>query len=649
MKPILLFEEMTIPGSELGAESSVPDLLGGGILQNSLDFCLGEEDEIYEGYGQVRGSYPYGHFDGYTRDLKEMCYRTAVLENDYIRAVFLPQLGGRLWSLTDKENGRNLVYSNDCIRFSNLAVRNAWFSGGVEWNLGVIGHTPFTTAQLFTARLKDENGSPILRMYEYERIRRVEYQMDFWLGKTDRYLNCRMRIVNSSKEVVPMYWWSNMAVPEYADGRVIVPAGFAYTGDMNTVTKVGIPIVDGRDISYYKNIPSQVDYFFEIPEEMPKYIAHVDKEGYGLLHLSTDRLKSRKLFSWGNNEGSDRWQEFLTEKGGRYLEIQAGLGKTQYGCIPMAPHTAWEWMEQYGPIQLNPEDVHGPYGKLRDKVSDYVNQERRLRQIDRQLKERRTMAMSAGETVYSGSPDGALKNICRLIDKDRPLSSHLDFGVCHGPQAELESFLETGIFPEPEPEEAPGFFISEELIYHRLKESMETQNRDNWYARYQLGVLFYQKEHVKRAGEELERSFRLKENAWACHGLACVRLMENRQNEAVRWIRRGLASRPDDLSYVKAGFRILRDAQAYQELLEEYGRLSEKLREESRLRFDYLTALYHTGQAGKAYGILGADTDFELADLRECDGSVGRLWERLETVLFGECKEIPHRYQFNAL
>lgn len=65
----------------------------------------------------------------------------------------------------------------------------------------------------FTAELTDEDGNPVLRMYEYERVRQVEYQMDFWLGENDHHLNCRMRIVNSGKEVVPMYWWSNMAVP----------------------------------------------------------------------------------------------------------------------------------------------------------------------------------------------------------------------------------------------------------------------------------------------------------------------------------------------------------------------------------------------------------------------------------------------------
>lgn len=74
------------------------------------------------------------------------------------------------------------------------------------------------------------------------------------------------------------------------------------------------------------------------------------------MQISTDRLRSRKLFSWGNQDASNHWQEYLTDKAGRYLEIQAGLGKTQYGCIPMAPHTAWEWMEQYGSVQIS-EDV----------------------------------------------------------------------------------------------------------------------------------------------------------------------------------------------------------------------------------------------------------------------------------------------------
>ena len=217
--PQLRFETKVIRGSDLGGESCVPDLLGESILQNRLTFCLDEDDEIYEGYGRRKNAYPYRQYNQYTRELKEREIKTAVLENKHLKAVFLPEYGGRLWELWDKATGKNLLYTNDVLRFSNLAVRNAWFSGGVEWNIGIIGHTPYTTAPLYTAVTQTQSGAPVLRMYEYERIRKIPYQMDFWLEDEDRVLNCRMRIVNESEEVIPMYWWSNMAVPEYEGGK----------------------------------------------------------------------------------------------------------------------------------------------------------------------------------------------------------------------------------------------------------------------------------------------------------------------------------------------------------------------------------------------------------------------------------------------
>ena len=180
----LVFETKRMKVAELGEESSVPDLFGELTTQNSLVFDLDEDDEIYEGYGKVNSAFPYRQLNGYTRELHEKDVKTAVLENEYLKAVFLTEYGGRLWELWDKKTGKNLLYTNDVLRFSNLAIRNAWFSGGVEWNLGIIGHTPFTTEQLFTAELTDEDGNPVLRMYEYERVRQVEYQMDFGLVRT---------------------------------------------------------------------------------------------------------------------------------------------------------------------------------------------------------------------------------------------------------------------------------------------------------------------------------------------------------------------------------------------------------------------------------------------------------------------------------
>ena len=138
-----------------------------------------------------------------------------------------------------------------------------------------------------------------------------------------------------------------------------------------------------------KILPAQVDYFFDIAEKDPKYIANVDKNGYGLLHVSTRRLRSRKLFSWGNNQGSDNWQQFLTENAGRYVEIQAGIGKTQYGCIPMPPHSAWEWMEQYSAIQLDSHFNELSFEELRNELTNYVKDKYCPDELEKVLQQRK--------------------------------------------------------------------------------------------------------------------------------------------------------------------------------------------------------------------------------------------------------------------
>lgn len=645
MKSTLNFKKKKYLSSNLGPQSSVPDLLGSLMVQNDLTFQLDETDEIFEGYGTLKTSYPYKHFNCYDRNLKETEFQTAVLENDYLCATFLPELGGRLWSLIDKTTGKNLLYTNDVIRFSNLAVRNAWFSGGVEWNIGVIGHSPLTTMPLYTASLENEDGTPVLRMYEYERIRNLEYQMDFWLGKTDHYLNCCMRVVNSTGKVVPMYWWSNMAVPEYEQGRIVVPAEEAFTSSENTVRKVPIPLVNQVDISKYQDIPRQIDYFFHIPEESPKYIANLNDSGYGLLHISTKRLKSRKLFSWGNNDGSARWQEFLTKDAGRYVEIQAGLGKTQYGCIPMAPHTAWEWMEQYGPCQTTAHKED--YSVLRDEVTNYVNQQIAARRLDDTMQAHHKIALQPGTLVHSGSPYGAMENMRRRKHEEKLLSDHLQYNISREKAEQWTQFLTDGRLPDLDIQNVPEDFFCDEDSFTMLKTAAADPTCKNWYIHYQLGVFYMQKNHYKAAKPALLHSLSLADNPWAYHALACLYLLQDQKAEAAACMEKGLSYRKTDLAYLIESFRIFLDCESYAPLVSAYQQSAPDLQANTRLTYGYITACMHTGKTQEAYNLLS--DHFTLDDLRECDGSMNRLWTQITQELFGEATEVPHELNFASL
>lgn len=639
----LVFETKCMRVADLGEESPVPDLFGELTNQNSLVFDLDEDDEIYEGYGKVKSAFPYRQRNGYTRELHEREVKVAVLENEDLKAVFLTEYGGRLWELWDKKTGKNLLYTNDVLRFSNLAIRNAWFSGGVEWNLGIIGHNPLTTEPLYVAETQTDEGEPVLRMYEYERIRGVIWQMDFWLEENCPYLNCRMRIVNDSDQVIPMYWWSNMAVPEYEGGRLVVPAKEAFTAAGTRGYKVDIPVVDGIDVTDYKKIPSSVDYFFNIPKEDPKYIANINQEGYGLLQFSTARLQGRKLFSWGSIDASDRWQEFLTEDAGRYVEIQAGLGKTQYGCIPMAPHTAWEWMERYGAVNLGEDACSESLEWRRNKLTKQLTDDGEIQKLEKRLKETKGFAKKQAKLISAGSGFGTFAPKTKR-------TGHLEFVNQSETLEKWKHFFETGILHTPDPEEVPDEFWNGDEFLNYLEEKTagkEAPNASNWYAHYQLGISCLLAGRREEARDELERSIDLASNAWAYHGLACLYLKSDPE-KAKQFMLEGMELQRDRLSYQKEGFKVLEKCGAYKEMDEAYCKLTPENRKNGRIQYYYVAALNQLGRIEEADHLLNSGSGIDVTDIREGDGDIQAVWESVHEKMYGEKGELPHYYNFKA-
>ncbi|MEG2769411.1 MAG: DUF5107 domain-containing protein, partial [Oscillospiraceae bacterium] len=144
-------ESLIIPAVDRGVDDAVPPVYRTFNPQqphNSLD---GDNDELFLGYGFETGGFPYTYQNNYTRELTDKSFKSVVLENKFLKAVFLPELGGRLWSLFDKVANRELLFVNPVYRLGNLSTRNAWFSGGVEFNCGIIGHHPHTNDEIYSA------------------------------------------------------------------------------------------------------------------------------------------------------------------------------------------------------------------------------------------------------------------------------------------------------------------------------------------------------------------------------------------------------------------------------------------------------------------------------------------------------------------
>jgi len=148
--------------------------VGGGNIEESLAENLGK--------GFVKTILPYAMQDNYDRIKRPRKFISVTLENDYLKAVILPEVGGRVWSLYDKKRRRELLFKNPVFQPCNFGLRGAWTAGGIEFNIGMMGHCVHTSDTVFCTLNKYKDGRETVKIYEYERIRGVAWSIEFYFG-----------------------------------------------------------------------------------------------------------------------------------------------------------------------------------------------------------------------------------------------------------------------------------------------------------------------------------------------------------------------------------------------------------------------------------------------------------------------------------
>lgn len=429
----LQFETLRMPGAPLGNENPYPPIQQTRDIHHStkIDGDFPEEMLANLRRGHLPNIMPYRLQDGYSRQRTPRDYNIAVLENDHLRAEFLLDYGGRLWSLFDKDAGKELLFKNEVLQPANLALRNAWFCGGVEWNIGMTGHTPFTCSPLFAAEIDSGYGFPILRMWEWERIRNTPYVIDAFLPPDSRQLLVKIRIINPNDLPVPMYWWSNMAAPETPGVRVVVPAehAFQFGYQRAGLSYIPTPVLDGIDYTYPEHIDHSADFFFDIPAENHNWITAIDASGEGIFEISTRRLKGRKLFVWGQGNGGKNWQRFLAPQNPGYLEIQAGLAATQLEHLEMPANTEWVWLEAYGHIQTDPNQIHHQtWQDAVTAVEEAICADALVKSLDDWLtKLAPTDLIAPAHLTHHGSSWGAIETLWRTVKEQKIVITGITF------------------------------------------------------------------------------------------------------------------------------------------------------------------------------------------------------------------------------
>lgn len=586
--------DVRMPIAEVGPENPLPPVQGllGAPYQLRLD-DMPEEIRRNAAYGGVRTVMPYLMQDDYDRERRPGSMRMAVLENAHLRAEFALDLGGRLWSLTHVPTGRELLFNNPVAQPGNLALRGAWLAGGVEWNIGTRGHSPTTCAPLHAGRVEGPGGVTALRMWEWERIRGVLFQIDVWLAEDKPLLYVHVRL--RAPEEVPIYWWSNIAVPETPGLRVIAPATRAfhtsYAGELSTV-EVG-PWTSPTTCEYAG------DYFFDVPER--PWIAALDSDGHGLAQVSTAALRGRKLFVWGQSPGGRRWAEWLTEPGaGAYAEIQAGLAATQYEHVPLRGEL--RWLEAYGPLSVEPSDAHGDWTRAVAETGARIEEWAPAQTLDALLDEAsQWLDLPPAAILHQGSGWGALEEP-KLDTTGTPLGSP-------GPDQEpWKRLLVDGELPD----EPPRSYVTGPAWRERLDNAPRT-----WATAYHLATIAHADGDEPTARARYTESIALRRTPWAVRGLAVL-------DGSADLLQEAFSLAPDVWQLAVELACALLDSGRAGEALGVLDGLPAATRERGRIQLLTVRATLAAGETGRARALLRAGV--VVPDLREGEISFDDLW-----------------------
>jgi hypothetical protein len=634
----------TLPAADLRTENPLPMFRGTqDDVAVDLDESVPEEDRRYMGWRIAHRVLPHRMQDDYTRRKRVRKLDSLVLENAHLRAVFLPQYGGRLVSLVHHATNRELLARNPVFQPANLALRNAWFSGGIEWNSGQCGHHYLTCSPVFAAEVEGPEGEPCLRLYEWDRVKGYYWQIDFFLPHDSDMLFARIRIVNPHDDEIAMYWWSNIAVEEREDVRVLAPAETALCNPYwKAMGVVELPVVAGHDVTYSTRTPHAFDFFSRIPDERRRWVAALDAAGSGFFEASTDRLRGRKLFCWGNGAGGRRWQEFLAAPGHAYIEIQAGLARTQMESVPMPARAEWTFTEAFGYLQADPRRVHGDdwaaaWGAAAEEIERRIPRAR-LEELDARLAA--VTARPPVRVLRNGSGWGALEQARReACGEGSRTPDALPFAPSTmGPdQAPWHSLLRTGALPERDPAVDPGALMVQPEWRTLLESSVRTPGGDHWLSWWHLGNLRMEARDLDGAEEAWERSLALRPTGWALRNLAVAAKRRGETHEALERMDRAWSQGPKVVSLAVEYAQELVTAERFGDVLRLVSSLPERLRAHDRVRLLWAKAALETGELDGVERIF----DHEFATIREGEVTLTDLWFALHERRVATAEGVP--------
>ena len=305
------------------------------------------EKRVYQGSSGV--VYPYPVIESISDEKVDKEYKAVYLENEYIKVMILPELGGRIQMAYDKIKQRHFVYYNHVVKPALVGLAGPWISGGIEFNWPQ-HHRPSTFMPVDCTIVENEDGSVTVWVNEMERMFHQKGMAGFTLRPGCAYLEIQGRLSNRTNLPQTFLWWANPAVEVNDAYQSVFPPDVNAVFDHGKRAVSSFPIATGTyykmdysagvDISNYKNIYVPTSYMAVNSKYDFEGGYENDTKG-GMLHVASHHFSpGKKQWTWGNGDFGRAWDRNLTDetspeearqwhidrKGFRpYIELMAGV------------------------------------------------------------------------------------------------------------------------------------------------------------------------------------------------------------------------------------------------------------------------------------------------------------------------------------
>lgn len=277
------------------------------------------EPEIMPDWGKY--IYPYTMLDRLTNVKSLKTYNGIYLENEYVKALILPEIGGRLHGAQDKTNGYQFLYNQTVIKPALIGLTGAWISGGVEWNFP-IGHRQTGFRNTDFNMVVNPDSSKTVWVGETDRITGMRWSVGITVHPGRNWVETKVRLFNCTPYKQRFQYWATSAVRATENYQAVIP-GEIMTGH-GKHEFYNWPVNNGKNISYWKNTPAASSYF-AVDSKSDFFGGYSPEEKAGMVHFADHQIiRGKKLWTWGTAPAGRLWEKLLTDSDLPYFEPQAG-------------------------------------------------------------------------------------------------------------------------------------------------------------------------------------------------------------------------------------------------------------------------------------------------------------------------------------